>query len=258
MLNEIKENLSIKFGFKFWGRNRIGLQKAIYRTLIPFLPGYTGDAENVNNLLETVLGKTSGLTKYVSIEDDEKLAAKFLEKLVKGMKIDFNTAKGIARKLLGNIYITTINNKVVELNEFIGASLVFMSIKKSNPHYIPLISVDRELLFQILTIYEEVIDGLSLDISLALNTYIESIESKREKNVIEVEEGLARPEIIIEIIKSIYEDTRKTPLITLINGEYLTTVDELLRFGNEPSTIYSNCDDLQLCRVDEHGNLIRS
>ncbi len=255
LLKEVKENLSIKFGFKFWGRDRVGLQKAIYRTLIPFLPGYTGDAENVNNLFETVLGKTSGLTKYVSIEDDEKLAAKFLEKLVKGMKIDFNTAKRIARKLLGNIYVATLNNKVVELNEFIGSSLVFMSIKKDNPYYIPLLSIDKELLFQILTIYEEVIDSLCLDISLAINTYI---ESKKEQAIIEIEEGLARPEIIIEIIKSIDENTRKTPLIISINGEYLTIVDELLRIGNEPSTVYSNCDNLQLCRVDEHGNLIRS
>ena len=255
LLKEIKENLSIKFGFKFWGRDRVGLQKAIYRTLIPFLPGYTGDAENVNNLLETILGKTSGLTKYVSIEDDEKLAARFLEKLVKGMKIDFNTAKRIARKLLGNIYVATLNNKVVELNEFIGSSLVFMSIKKDNPYYIPLLGIDKELLFQILTIYEEVIDSLCLDISLAINTYI---ESKKEQTIIEIEEGLARPEIIIEIIKSIDENTRKMPLIVSINGEYLTTVDELLRIGNEPSTVYSNCDAVQLCRVDEHGNFIRS
>ncbi len=255
LLKEIKENLSIKFGFKFWGRDRVGLQKAIYRTLIPFLPGYTGDAENVNNLLETVLGKTSGLTKYVSIEDDEKLAARFLEKLVKGMKIDFNTAKRIARKLLGNIYVATLNNKVVELNEFIGSSLVFMSIKKDNPYYIPLLSIDKELLFQILTIYEEVIDSLCLDISLAINTYI---ESKKEQAIIEIEEGLARPEIIIEIIKSIDENARKIPLIVSINGEYLTTVDELLRIGNEPSTVYSNCNAVQLCRVDEHGNFIRS
>jgi len=255
LLKEIKENLSIKFGFKFWGRDRVGLQKAIYRTLIPFLPGYTGDAENVNNLLETVLGKTSGLTKYVSIEDDEKLAARFLEKLVKGMKTDFNTAKRIARKLLGNIYVATLNNKVVELNEFIGSSLVFMSVKKDNPYYIPLLSIDKELLFQILTIYEEVIDSLCLDISLAINTYI---ESKKEQAIIEIEEGLTRPEIIIEIIKSIDENTRKIPLIVSINGEYLTTVDELLRIGNEPSIVYSNCDAVQLCRVDEHGNFIRS
>ena len=255
LLKEIKENLSIKFGFKFWGRDRVGLQKAIYRTLIPFLPGYTGDAENVNNLLKNVLGKTSGLTKYVSIEDDEKLAARFLEKLVKGMKIDFNTAKRIARKLLGNIYVATLNNKVVELNEFIGSSLVFISIKKDNPYYIPLLSIDKELLFQILTIYEEVIDSLCLDISLAINTYI---ESRREQAIIEIEEGLARPEIIVEIIKSIDENTRKMPLIVSINGECLTTVDELLRIGNEPSTVYSNCDAIQLCRVDEHGNFIRS
>ncbi|RLG89600.1 MAG: hypothetical protein DRO16_03805 [Thermoprotei archaeon] len=106
-----------------------------------------------------------------------------------------------------------------------------------------------------MTIYEEVIDSLCLDISLAINTYI---ESRREQAIIEIEEGLARPEIIVEIIKSIDENTRKMPLIVSINGECLTTVDELLRIGNEPSTVYSNCDAIQLCRVDEHGNFIRS
>ncbi len=244
--------LEVEPGFRFWGRLRLNLAKSMYRTLIPYLPGYTGDPENIDKLLEKIFGKIKNAVKVVDLEQNKELAARFIENLINTMIIDQERAKHIVRRLLGNIYIAKIRERSFELNEIMGYLDLYLSLRRDNPLRIAMSSIDQNILLQIIGVSEDLIDELIIDLSIAINTYIEN-----RKNILEIENSVERPEIIIDIIDSIGLLSNK-PLIINVNGEEITTMYELLRIGYDPHKLYEYCDDKQLCRVGKDGSISKA
>jgi single-stranded-DNA-specific exonuclease len=244
--------LDVEPGFRFWGRLRLNLAKSIYRTLIPYIPGYTGDPENIDKLLEKIFGKIKNAVKVVDLEQNKELAARFIENLINTMSIDRERAKHIIRRLLGNIYVARIREKSLELNEVMGYLDLYLSLGRNNPLRIAMSSIDPNILLQIIGVSEDLIDELIIDLSITINTYIEN-----GKNILEVEDSIRRPEIIIDAIEGIGLLSDK-PLILIINGESITAIHELLRVGYDPKKLYEYCDDKQLCRVKEDGSISKA
>lgn len=251
-----KEIIEYEPGFRFWGRLKFDLVNSIYRTLIPFIPGLTGEPEKINELLSHIIGGRTEIVKHIHIEQNKDLAAKFLEHLLNNLSviIGVSNAKKIVRKILGNVYIAKINNRIIELNEVVGLLNIYLSLKKNNPRYLSIISVDPNILFEITTLSDNVIDELIIDISIALNQFI-----KTKQNIFEIEESLERPEIFIEILKSMDMLPENKPIIIYYDGEHYTSLRELFRIGNEDAeTLYAYCDENQLCMVDRDGNIIKA
>lgn len=251
-----KEIIEYEPGFRFWGRTRLDLARSIYRTLIPFIPGFTGDPEKINELLSRIIGGKTDIIKHVHIEQNKELAARFLEYLLNNLStiMDVADAKKIIRKILGNIYIVRINNRLLlELNETVGMLNIYLSLQRSNPQYISIISIDPNILSELIAICDNIIDELIIDVSIAINQFI-----KTKQNVFELEEVIERPEIFIEILKNMEMLPEKKPVIIRYNGEYYTSLGELLRIGNDAETLYAYCDEFQLCMVDQDGNIIKA
>ncbi|ADI32710.1 hypothetical protein [Staphylothermus hellenicus] len=251
-----KEIIEHEPGFRFWGRLKLDLVNSIYRTLIPFMPGLTGEPEKINELLSHAIGGKTGVIKHIHIEQNKDLAARFLEHLLNYLSkiIGASNAKKIIRKILGNVYVAKINNKVIELNEAVGLLNIYLSLRKNSPQYLSIISVDPNTLFGITTLTDNVIDELIIDISIALNQFI-----KTNQNIFEIEGSIERPEIFIEILRSMDMLPENKAVIMYSDGEYYTSLSELFRVGREDAeTLYAYCDENQLCMVDRDGNIIKT
>ncbi len=249
--------IGLDLGFKFWGWRKYNVLKAMYRTLYPFIPGYSGDPHRVANMLKNVLKieepeRVRG--EQVFTEQDPDRAKKFLEYLDNTMEyLNPDIRKKLLLKLIGYIYTFNIGRYVFELHETLGALMIFSSIKEYYPRYIPLISINEEIVNQVMTIYNDLIDEISVVLSTSIKQYIAS-----EQNIIETENLIRRPELLVDILNDIEALPKDKPLIISIEGEKHTCVRELLRLNYSLEKIYNYCNDTQLCRVDENDVLSKA
>lgn len=251
--------IGIDLGLRLWGWKKHSLFKALYRTLIPFIPGYSGDPSRTYNVLKNILGinepeKMYGEHILSFTEEGLENTRLFLEKLSNNMEqIDQETRNKILVKLLGYIYIITINNYILDLHEIIGSLLLFMCLSDENIYYILLTSIDDLIIYQSLIHYNSIIDEISAELATSIKRFLNIY-----KPIFEASEFIRRPEIYIEIIKSMEKIPQDKPVAIVKDGQNYTTVSELIRLGVKPEKVYSLCNEYQLCMVNENGNYIKT
>jgi hypothetical protein len=227
-------------------------------TLIPYIPGFAGDYERVNRVLKEKFNienpeNVKGEQVLSFSEENLEKTRVFLEKLSNNIEyVDEKTRSRIILKLLGFIYMAEIEHYLIDLNEAMGILDLFLSIDLKNPYYIILSSRDDLLLFQIMAYSRESIDELILEISSLINNTLINRTFRFENSV------LKRPEIIIDILRDLGIMPSDKPIVLASNTGLYTSISEALRIEKDVSKVYSACNELQLCEVDENGNLVKA
>jgi single-stranded-DNA-specific exonuclease len=228
-----------------WGIKRLGIVESIKRTLIPFLPGFTGNSEKIQELASRIFKKNPEQIRNLDKLDEEMLSQllEFLNNIAKTLGM---TIEDFTNKLLGDFIIPSevFNGLEIQLSEAMGSLLVFNSLYRDSPIYMLEISLDMSVIPVILSIYESSIDEAASMLGIIIPEWL-----TKKNTYIDVEEYFKRPGIVIDILNSLSALPAKKPVTILYNGQKITELRELLRVGIKPEEAYTLCDEVQLCVV---------
>ena len=234
-------------GLQIWGVKRFGLVKSLSRTLIPFAPGFTGNAERIASFLEKELKiRDLPYSKYLEYTSNEENYVKFAKTLA---RIYMNTGlspEKILPRIVGEytiVYESESGLVEFQVNELIGALLVYMSLDKSFPLSIIPLSMRAEICSQALVVYDSIIDQLAKILGSKLTG------STDFSKPVDIDEYLKRPELVEEIAGFLEKKPRDKPVSTIIDGVAVTSLRELLRVEKNPGDAYVKCDEQQICRI---------
>jgi len=244
-LQELIDNdkAEIDFGFRFWGWKKRSLAEMITYTLIPFLPGLTGEYDQVVSFLKKIFN-TDDITglNYSSIflEEEPERAKKFAASLYEALDIDEDIRKTILLKLIGFTYYFHIGDTRLESFETLGSLIIYESLRRSSIDLISNISLDPNVLYNIISLYDHYIDIIANEVSHGIRLWLNA------KNI--ETDNIERPDIYVDIIKSLGIEEQK-PISIVSGGRNITVARELLRIGKNVEHVIQVCDELQLCEV---------
>lgn len=244
-LQELIDNdkAEIDFGFRFWGWRKRSLVEMITRTLIPFLPGLTGERDQVLAFLKKLFNTEnveSLNSSSIFLEEEPERAKKFAAALYEALEIDENTRKTILLKLIGFTYFFYIGDTRLESFETLGSLIIYESLEQGSVNLLSNLSLDPNILYNIISLYDYYIDMLANEISHGIRLWL----SGRSINTDRIE----RPDIYIDILRSLGLLNQK-PVSIISNGRNITVLRELLRVGKDIEHALSACDELQLCEI---------
>ncbi len=244
-LQELIDNdkAEIEFGFRFWGWRKRSLVEMITRTLIPFLPGLTGERDQVLAFLKKLFNTESVESlnsSSIFLEEEPERAKKFAAALYEALEIDENTRKTILLKLIGFTYYFYIGDTRLESFETLGSLIIYESLERGTVNILSNLSLDPNILYSIISLYDYYIDMLANEISHGIRLWLSgrSIDTDR----------IERPDIYVDILRSLGLLNQK-PVSIISNGRSITVLRELLRIGKDIEYALSVCDELQLCKI---------
>lgn len=256
----VRENyVGIDLGLRVWGWKKRSLATALHRTLLPYIPGYSGDLHRTSSVLKNILnvGDVSDVRgeQVLSFEESKLDRARaFLEEFARSIEIlDRDARNKLLLKLIGFVYTVHSGALSLDLLECLGSLLLFSSLEFNNVVYITLTSHDPTIVPQIVAMYNSVVDEASMEISSIINSYL-----KRGGNIVEVSNCAKRPDIYIDIVDSLERLPMEKPLIVRNNGATYTSLREFTRLNRDIERAYSKCSEYQICVVNENGDLIEA
>jgi single-stranded-DNA-specific exonuclease len=235
---------------RLWGAKRSGLVSALARTLVPFIPGITGNLENASRIVREVLGvsdPSSVRLKEISGEEDVKKASALIKKVSEVAQQYAKIDLQLPIKLVGDFYIhveaygTALE---LEAHEVLGGLVVYESSCRECPLDIVVLPLSVDSLPQILAVYNSVVDYLAASLSTQLVEFLRS-----GRSVFECEESLQRPDLIVDVLLYHGIAPQNRAVSAVCDGEEVTVLRELLRVGVKPEEAYSKCLESQVCRV---------
>jgi len=241
----VSKEMGKEVGIKLWGHKRIGLAKSFARTLIPFLPGFTGLRDRVEDFLKKAT-KSADVNRLqpidISTDEGRSTIVELTNLIKKSINIPQDYLKNYLMRLIGFNYTILTEVGQIELLEVMGSILVFTSLKRENV-FKTLGYAQQALFTQVLSIYEEVIDEVAALLGSAIP------EQLLNGKPVDVEGFIERPDLIVDVANEMPMPNSKTPVSIIYNGGTYTVLRELLRIGVEPSKAYESCDEVQICAV---------
>ncbi|MEM0031532.1 MAG: phosphoesterase [Desulfurococcaceae archaeon] len=228
-------------GLRLWGSKRLNLATALYRTLMPFIPGVTGNIDKSMKIVSEVFKTTDPLNirqKELRVDEAKDSILLFLKTLTEQAR-----DPQLAFKLLGDFYINLSDLGVsgeIEANELMGSLVVLASLCRDCPFYVSLLSMEKSIILQAVAIYDEVIDDLSRYLS-------SQIDKAKRGEAVEGGDLIKRPDIIIDVLRYINALPKDKAVKLTSDRGPLTVLRELIRIGVKPEEAYSSCEDDQIC-----------
>ena len=228
-------------GLRLWGAKRKCLVHALTRTLMPYIPGITGNTPQAQQLVSEVFKTTDPLSirqKDLHVNGDK-------ERVLILIKVLAEKAKDpqLAFKLLGDFYVSIPDLEAVgeiEAHELVGSLVVYGSLCRDCPLDIALISLEKSLIPQIMCIYEDHIDKVSHFIA-------REVDKAKVGEPVSIDEVLERPDIIVDVLSYANALPKNKVVKVSLRKEYITVLRELLRVGVKPEEAYVLCGDDQIC-----------
>ncbi|RLG80183.1 MAG: hypothetical protein DRO13_04330 [Thermoprotei archaeon] len=249
--------IGVDLGFRLWGWKKRSFHKALYRTLIPFIPGYSGDPHQAAENLKKILGIKELdrlMGDNVFAEHDLEKTKLFLEKFSETIEgVEQEVRRRILIKMLGYVYVVNLGNYVADVLEIFGALEVYESMAEENVNNIPLVSADYTILNQLIAMYTQIIDELSVEAATLIKQYLHT-----RIPVFEGLDTIKRPELLIDIIRSMELIPDKKCITIEVDGRYVTSISEYIRVNPEYDRAYNLCDESQICILDERNVLIKA
>jgi single-stranded-DNA-specific exonuclease len=237
-------------GLRLWGAKRRNLVAALTRTLIPFIPGITGNVENATKVVREVYGVNDPLSvkqKELTSDEDVKRISDLIKRINEISQHYVKKDLQLQLKLVGDFYMyIQVHGVVLELEayETLGNLVVYGSMCKNCPLDLVLTPLSIDMLSQIFALCSSSLDYLAISLS---NQIVEFLRD--ERSIFECEDSMQRPDLVIDILLYHGIIPRDRPIKLLCNGEEMTTLRELLRLGVKPEEAYSKCTEDQLCKV---------
>lgn len=247
--------LTREAGFKLPGWRRLSLLKSIYRSFFPYIPGFSGNLEGVRGFLNSFF-KDQDFEKitaaFIFEKKDVQLINSFLRSIDQLIKIgNEDLRRKLLYRLVGYTYSIILGTIEVDLIEIINASSLMMSLEKTNILYPTTLALDRNSVTELLVMYERLVDDVIPEVALTIDSYF-----KENRFPLKVKNALKRPEVFIDAFRSLDLNPPK-PVSIEVDGLIYTNVSECLRVGKDPVTVYTFCDENQLCVVDEKSDLLK-
>jgi single-stranded-DNA-specific exonuclease len=230
-------------GLRLWGARRLSLPASLARTLMPFIPGLTGNLDKAKKLVSEVFkvhDATQVKVKELRIDENKDSVLQLIKNLA-----EIERDPRFAFKLLGDFYINLQDPSGVldvEAQEFIGALIVYNSLCRKCPEDILVSTIDKSIFTQILTIYDGSIDVVAREIA-------QSIDAVRRGGVASGLSTIERPDVLVDILA--YMEWLPKDRVVKLTGDsgVYTVLRELLRVGVKPLDAYSSCGEDQVCTV---------
>jgi single-stranded-DNA-specific exonuclease len=230
-------------GLRLWGARRLSLPASLARTLMPFIPGLTGNLDKAIKLVSEVFkvhDATQVKVKELRIDENKDSVLQLIKNLA-----EIERDPHFAFKLLGDFYINLQDPSGVldvEAQEFIGALIVYNSLCRKCPEDILVSTIDKSIFTQILTIYDGSIDVVAREIA-------QSIDVVRRGGVASGLSTIERPDVLVDILA--YMEWLPKDRVVKLTGDsgVYTVLRELLRVGVKPLDAYSSCGEDQVCTV---------
>ncbi|MEM4481565.1 MAG: phosphoesterase [Desulfurococcaceae archaeon] len=231
-------------GLRLWGAKRRGIVSALTRTLLPYIPGVSGNADVSVKLVSEVY---KGVDPY-TIRQKELTGDRDKDSLFTLIKIIVDSTKDpqLAFKLIGDFYVSIPGLSEaadLEAHEVMGSLVVYESICENCPLDLALLPIERSILPQVICIYDEVADQVALHVSSQL-------DSVTKGGSIESNDIFKRPDLIVDILQ--YMNALPPGRVIKLSADqgYITSLRELIRAGVKPEEAYTACGDNQLCPVE--------
>lgn len=239
-------------GFRLPGWRKVSLAKSIYRSLIPYIPGFTGRWDSIVNLIRSVFREVD-IEKFHGSQVFDKRDASaindFLRKLDQFLsQINDEIRKRVMYRLVGFVYYIDLDGVTLDFIETINALNLVLSVDEKNPVYVVMVGFGKEFLSEAIYVYEELIEKLVPIIASVIDNYVIG-----KSSLIAFENVVKRPELVIDIIDYLGKIPSDKLLCISIGGEQLTTVSILLKHGYNVERVFSLCDENQICRVGNGG-----
>ncbi|MCY0867894.1 MAG: phosphoesterase [Desulfurococcus sp.] len=240
-----KKLVEVPSMLRAWGVDRLGLARSLKRTLIPFMPGLTGNIEPIKEITQRIFKRNPEELRVLDASNEKEmiLLLEFLRELARVLNVNVGE---LSNKLLGDFIVSSevFEGLKLQLSEAMGALLVFNSLEKRNPLYVIGVSVDSSLIPSMLTVYEEHIEEASSLLGITIPKWLAD-----RSEYIDVEEFFERPGIVADILGNLNALPQGRPVLILHEGVKVTELRELLRIGVKPEDAYARCDEVQLCVV---------
>jgi single-stranded-DNA-specific exonuclease len=247
VLDELREkkshDIGEEYGFRLWGWGRRRLIDQMLHTLIPFMPGVSGNIEGIQKIILEMPGVKSveeATSSTVFSPTQPEKARTFLERLLEVVKLTGESKRHLMLRLVGHVYYIGVFENMIDLPEIMGSLIVFSSLNIKNPLLIPLLVHYKHILPDILLIYNKVIDDVAVEASTAGDKV-----TGGEKIVARL---IKRPELIRDMLSSIGLLVDK-PVTISYGGKTYTSASELLRTGSSWNDIIKQCNVYQICEV---------
>lgn len=230
-------------GLRLWGSKRNSLVLALSRTLMPFIPGITGNLENSAKIVSEIFKVQDPYT----VRQKELHADESRDRTLSLIKVLAENAKDpqLAFKVLGDFYISLPGFEIygeVEAHELMGSLVVYESLCSSCPLDVALIPLEKSLIPQIMSVYEDVIDKVASHVA-------QYFEKAKLGEPVDNGNVLKRPDLLVDVLQYINALPKNKCVKILLEQEGVTTLRELLRIGVAPTEAYVTCGDDQLCPV---------
>lgn len=236
-------------GLRVWGAKRVGLATALSRTLLPFIPGISGNHENARRIVSEIFKSqdTNGIRLKEFAGNQKDPLREVLNLLVKHIQSNRQIPQQIAYKLLGDFYISIPElgeTSEIEASELLGALVVYNSVYSNSPEDLLFISIEKSILNVAFTVYNEVIDSVAEKIA-------RYFEVARNGDPIPAGElyPITRPDLIVDVLSYAGVLPLSRVVKIMVDGNTYTVLRELIRVKTKPSEAYSICEESQLCPV---------
>jgi len=252
ILNELVSHKAITevVGLRAWGAKRRSLISALTRTLIPFIPGITGNPENTSRVVKEVFKVTDPQSirlKDVVSEEDIKKVSELVKRISEITRNYVKKDLQLQLKLVGDFYVQVEEYGVsleFEAHEALGSLVAYESSCLDCLLDILMLPFSVDILSQTLVACNSILDYLAVSLSTQIGEFLVT-----GKNIFECDENLQRPDIIVDILQYHNILPENKPVVFLCNGEETAVLRELLRVGVKTEEAYSKCTEKQLCRV---------
>lgn len=231
-------------GLRAWGVKRVGLATALYRTLMPYIPGITGNYEKASKIvMEIFKVRDPSTVKQKEIKTSEPRDAMLL--LLRSIS-EITRDSSLAYRLLGDYILIQPHLGdlgEIELHELMGAITVYVSYCYRCPLDLALSTIDKSIFTQILVIYNSVIDKLVPGI-------VPAIEGIKKGGIPELPNIIKRPDLIVDILSYNNSIPKNKPVVVQSDIGAITVLRELLRTGVKPEEAYHKCREDQICQQE--------
>lgn len=244
-------------GFRLPGWRKTSLAKSIYRSLIPYVPGFTGRWDNTVSLIKSVFGEVDVEKFYGSHVFDKRDASAindFLRKIDQSLtQINDEAKRRIMYRLVGFVYYIDLDGFTLDFIEAINALSIVLSLDERNPIYVVMTGFSKEFLSEAIYVYGEIVEKIVPVIASVIDSYIMG-----KSSCIVIENYIKRPELVIDVLDHLGRVASDKVLYVNIGGERVTTASTLLKHGFTMENVFSMCDENQICRVEDNGALSKA
>ncbi len=234
-----------RIGFRFWIDDSTSLDEAAASTIIPFLPGLTGDVEASSEFMKKALGVDDPST--VSFEEffsniDSDLLKRFVAGLIDVMSREGGVPREYLMSVLGKIYRFKIFPRNPYLRKLYGLLAVYCAVDDGSVLRVPFMLDADSLFTEIRFTYSYLVGNIAEEVAVNIMRYRETRDNVFASHYV------VRPEIYVSVLRGLGWLPQRKPVIIERGGQHYTVLSEILRVYGKIDTGLAVTDE-QLVEV---------